>query len=148
MTLTDMTGVIHSPNYPNIYPPDTYCRYVIKAPTSTGKMYRVSLEFDHLSTVWLSYKLNNKDWVEVYDGELPVRGNRAKSSPSNLLARLMDDRSHETAALIGHYVNYDSSDRQPHYKLTSTGGSMTVVFRSDAQREDIGFNASYTITGK
>ena len=73
--LTEPTGVISSPNYPQNYGDNADCSWKITAPPSYGV---VALQFDSLETEGCSY-----DYVEIRDGD---------SSASPLLKKLCGTR--------------------------------------------------------
>ena len=58
------SGIITSPDFPNDYPNNAYCRYLIRHPDPTSKITIKSLEFD---TEW--HRSCGYESVKIYDGD-------------------------------------------------------------------------------
>lgn len=111
--LTRDNGEFATPNWPNNYPGNTDCHWLVRGPTHS----RIILRFTkiELENHGLGLCNNRLDSIQVYDGENP-------------------NESERIATLCG--------SRAP-TAVDSTSNVLLVVFRSDERVELTGFHATY-----
>ena len=108
------TGYIKSPNFPNKYPNNANCRYLI---TNSDPATRIILDFLHFDLE--SHRSCSWDWLKIYDGN----SNKANQ--------------------IGRKYGYCGKRAPPTLTIASTGNSLLMVFVSDHIVPKSGFNATY-----
>ena len=107
-------GSFKSPNFPNKYPNNASCRYLIMNSDSTTRIMLHFLHFDLESHMSCKY-----DSVIIYDGN------------SN------------KASQIGRTYEYCGKRAPPTLTIASVGNSVLIVFVSDRSVATSGFNATY-----
>ena len=108
-------GSIKSLNFPNDYPNDAKCRYLIM---NADPEARITINFLHFDLYQYSWKCD--DSVKIYDG------NSTK------------------ATQIGRTDGYCGKRAPPSLTIRSTRNSLLIVFYSNSYRTSTGFNAAYT----
>ena len=109
-------GSIKSLNFPNNYPNDANCRYLIM---NSDPATRITINFLH-------FDLNQDSWNNwCYDSVKIYDGNSTK------------------ATQIGRTDGYCRKRAPPALTIRSTGNSLLVVFYSDWSATSAGFNATY-----
>ena len=136
------TGLIISPNYPAIYPPDYDCFW-----TMTG-----TEETDFVRLHWLAFELEmasssgvcawDKVQVSVFSFKFTITNyifNGSFYIPKDLqrLFKVYKSTVESTSNLIGEYCGTDLPPS------SSTHGSMMVKLITDLSREYAGFRAEY-----
>ncbi|XP_035390587.1 neuropilin-2a isoform X2 [Electrophorus electricus] len=116
---TALTGVIESPDFPDKYPHNLDCSYIIFTPPQT-EVTLIFKTFDLENDPLLMAESDCKyDWLEVWDG-LP-----------------------QVAPLIGRYCGTKVPP-----EITSTTGLLALSFHTDMAVAKDGFSARYNITHK
>ena len=118
VALAGSSGSLTSPNYPNNYPSDTTCRWIITVPE--GHQVKVNFQAFDLETCFISSTCTC-DHVEIRDGS--------------------DKSSYELAEFCGGRTPGVAS-------ILSSGRVMWIEFKSDRLTRHKGFNATYTAVGK
>ncbi|KAG8583106.1 hypothetical protein GDO81_008276 [Engystomops pustulosus] len=130
--ITQFSGVITSPFYPNLYPANALCRWEIQ--TSLG--YLVELSFTYFELEYTSGCLY--DWVKIYDG-LPGNSselaticnfpNVSYSSTSNTLG--IEFRSDSSVQRSGFQAYFNSIPRNTteNYPIRLVNGNQTCAGR-------------------
>ena len=110
-------GSIKSLNFPNYYPNDAKCRYLIM---NSDPEARITINFLHFDLHQSSWKSWCDDSVKIYDG------NSTK------------------ATQIGRTDGYCGKRAPPSLTIRSTRNSLLIVFYSNFYGTSTGFNATYT----
>ncbi|XP_071768609.2 ST14 transmembrane serine protease matriptase a [Centroberyx gerrardi] len=114
--LTGEKGTFTSPNYPNYYPPNSFCEWKIEVPT--GKVVKVTFKKFLLSEPGQENSADcNKDYVEVNGkrlcGEKPD-GTVTETSSTNTMSVLFHaDASYVDRGFTAEFVAIDSKDPCP-----------------------------------
>ena len=107
-------GSVKSINFPNNYPNNAKCSYLI---TNSDSQTKIILDFLHFNLeLGKSCKF---DWVKIYDGNSTI------------------------ATQIGRTYGYCGKRAPPTLTIASTGNSLLIVFVSDESDTYSGFNATY-----
>ena len=109
-------GSIKSLNFPNNYPNDANCRYLIM---NSDPATRITINFHHFNLHQFPWSSRGNDYVKIYDG------NSIK------------------AIQIGRTDGYCGRRAPPALTIRSTGNSLLIVFYSDSYHTSAGFNATY-----
>ena len=122
---SSMKGTIKSPDYPNKYPNNANCRYLIKIPNTAA---RITLYFRHFRLqnsdsilVNATWRYFCKDYVKIYDGD------------------------NTNATVLGNADGYCGHNS---LSLIATGNTVLIVFVSDDKVRSSGFTLSYKAYGK
>ncbi|XP_050535178.1 cubilin [Daktulosphaira vitifoliae] len=111
---TEKTGILESPFYPNPYPNDKVCTYIISQPV--GKAIRLTILSMDIEDV--TYPNCTYDSLEIRDGDT--------------------ENSNRIAMLCGH------TDKLPKLPFISTHNFMILKFTTDSSNNNKGFRANYT----
>ena len=109
-------GSIKSLKFPNNYPNDAYCRYLIM---NSDPATTITINFQHFNLHKFRWRSRCDDYVKIYDG------NSIK------------------AIQIGRIDGYCGRRAPPALTIRSTGNSLLIVFYSDYYFTSAGFNATY-----
>ena len=135
--LTNSTGIITSPNYPQTYGYDKYCSWLIK----TEEDYVIELTFDFFSLAYpygvliLWIFLN----IRLTLAWLIVSNIFILSTSNDLLAV---NYGNNTDLGRQFQVSGDSMTEQVHYSIYN---EMFITFTADESKSATGFNLSYRI---
>ena len=111
-------GSIKSLNFPNDYPNDAKCRYLIMNADPEARITINFLHFDLYQYLWKCH-----DSVKIYDGNFTK------------------------ATQIGRTDGYCGKRAPPSLTIRSTRNSLLIVFYSNSYRTSTGFNATYSRIG-
>ena len=116
LTVLKKDASFHSPNYPNHYPHQATCQWIIEIPHDIkAQKPSIKLEFQDFDVEM--HPSCNYDKVLVYDGR-----------ESNVI-------------LLGSFCGYNTPS-----PIYATGGKMLVKFISDGSVARKGFNATFKFT--
>ncbi|KAM4628334.1 ST14 transmembrane serine protease matriptase a [Polymixia lowei] len=114
--LTGEKGDFTSPNYPNYYPPNTYCEWKIQVPA--GKSVKVTFNKFLLSEPGQENSADcNKDYVEInrqrFCGEKPAGSVTETSDTNQMTVVFLSDASYVDRGFTATYEAIDSKDPCP-----------------------------------